>query len=176
MRQALSVRAQRSAALFLLGGDVGGGEGVDEFVGFGARGIDALDEVGDIVLQAGAEWVWTDARALALALAHVLEHALSTAPPAGRVRLAALPGEDGFVRLQVTRAASGQADGPSAAEPFAPGQADLGRPPGVGLGLPVARLIVESMGGRLNLHASPSGGATAAFQLPAAAPEAAGAA
>ncbi len=141
-----------------------------------AEAAERPDAAVEISLRPGADWVWVDARALTVALAHVLEHALSTASPAGRVRLAALPGEDGFVRLEVTRAAPEEADGAPPAEPFALGQADLGRPPGVGLGLPVARLIVESMGGRLALHASPSGGATAAFQLPAAAPEAAGAA
>jgi Na+/proline symporter/nitrogen-specific signal transduction histidine kinase len=44
-----------------------------------------------------------------------------------------------------------------------------GKPQGTGLGLPISRQIVDHFGGRLWVHATPGGGATFSFTLPAAA-------
>ena len=83
---------------------------------------------------------------------------------ARRVSVATRPAEDGAVEIVV--ADSGPGVPPEFAErifePFF-----TTKPRGLGMGLSVSRTIAESLGGRLQLDASPAGGSCFRLKLPA---------
>jgi signal transduction histidine kinase len=101
-----------------------------------------------------------------------LLHNAAEAIPSGRtgqVAVSALPAEDGRVRLAVTDDGAGMAPDVlrRAFEPFF---STKGEGKGSGLGLPVARALVESLGGELRLESVPGQGTTATLTLPEAPP------
>jgi two-component system sensor histidine kinase BaeS len=116
--------------------------------------------------------VSADRDRLAQALATMVDNALRFAPAGGHVTVGRVPGGEGMVRLEVAD------DGPGVPPADLPNvfdrlyQADAGRDRGTGtsgLGLAIARAIVEAHGGRVGVHNRPEGGAAFWLEVPASA-------
>jgi two-component system cell cycle sensor histidine kinase PleC len=101
-------------------------------------------------------------------LGNLVDNAIRFTPAGGRVSLAAHAGSDGVV-LEVGDTGIGMGPERLAAlsQPFAFGDAALTRDrEGAGLGLAIARTIVELSGGRLAIDSRPGLGTTVAVSLP----------
>ncbi|MBL8599431.1 MAG: PAS-domain containing protein [Devosia sp.] len=101
-------------------------------------------------------------------LGNVVDNAIRYTPPRGRVTLTAYAASDGVV-LEVTDTGIGMSAERLAtvSQPFAFGDAALTRDrDGAGLGLAIARTIVELSGGRLAIDSRPGLGTTVAVSLP----------
>jgi two-component system, OmpR family, sensor histidine kinase KdpD len=96
-------------------------------------------------------------------LTNLLENAASFSQPGSEIRIYASRWRD---TVEVTVADRGPGIPPEerelVMEPFVRGEGSAGS----GLGLSIARAIVESHGGRLWIRETPGGGATVAFRLP----------
>lgn len=116
----------------------------------------------------GAPPLLADARRIAQALANLIENAMRVTPPGGRILVRADPW-DGWGRFTVSDSGPGIApeDIPHVFEHFwhAGGRARGA----AGLGLAIARKIVEAHGGRIWVESQPGSGARFAFTVPAAA-------
>ncbi len=86
---------------------------------------------------------------------------------AGRVVVHAAPADDGKVRITVADDGQGMSD-EVRRRAFEPFFSTKGEGRGTGLGLPVARALVESHGGELTLESAPGRGTTAVVTLPEA--------
>lgn len=108
---------------------------------------------------------------LAQVLSALLHNAAESIPAGrpGRVSVAVRAAEDGRFELTVTDDGEGMPPGVlrRAFEPFF---STKGEGHGSGLGLPVARALVESLGGELRLESTPQLGTTAILALPEAPP------
>lgn len=124
------------------------------------RGIDVETSIPDAPLQ-----VVCDRERVMRVLANLGANAVKHTPRGGRVRVAvdAVPGG---VRFSVTDTGPGI---PPEARPhlFQPYWQERPGAEGVGLGLYIARGLVEAHGGRIGCDCPPEGGATFAFVLPA---------
>jgi two-component system cell cycle sensor histidine kinase PleC len=103
-------------------------------------------------------------------LGNVVENALRFTPSGGRVALAAYAAEDGVV-LEIADTGTGLSEErlEAVSQPFAFGDASLARETGgPGLGLPIARAIVEQSGGQLIIDSRLGLGTTVAITLPLA--------
>jgi two-component system, cell cycle sensor histidine kinase PleC len=101
-------------------------------------------------------------------LGNLVDNAIRFTPPRGSVSLSAYAASDGVV-LEVTDNGIGMSPERLAAvsQPFAFGDASLTRDrDGAGLGLAIARTIVELSGGRLAIDSRPGLGTTVAVSLP----------
>ncbi|MFN8638609.1 MAG: DUF4118 domain-containing protein [Dehalococcoidia bacterium] len=108
-----------------------------------------------------------DEVALGEALANLIENADRHTSPGTAIEVSACAGE-GAVTIDVRDHGSGI---PSSAlghlfEPFAPGAGDRSRPRGSGVGLAVARGLVEAHGGTISGENDPGGGARFRISLP----------
>ncbi len=110
---------------------------------------------------------------LAQVLAALLRNAAEAIPEdrAGRVVVAARPAEDGRIHLTVTDDGGGMTP-EVLRRAFEPFFSTKGEGKGSGLGLPVARALVESLGGELRLESRLEAGTTATLSLPEATPPA----
>ena len=102
-------------------------------------------------------------------LSHLLSNAVKFTPDGGGIALVAEPGADGGLKLVVADTGIGIApqDLRRVFEPFTQADGALSRRyEGLGLGLPLARAIVEAHGGRLGLDPAPGGGTRAWIRLP----------
>jgi signal transduction histidine kinase len=116
-----------------------------------------------------------DAERLQRVLRNLLDNALRHTPAGGKVRVVAVS-QDGEARVSVIDSGSGLApdEMERVFERFYRGERarsrtdGAGRAPGAGLGLAIARGLVQAHGGRIWAEASPSGGAVFAFTLPLA--------
>jgi signal transduction histidine kinase len=120
-----------------------------------------------VACEAGLPDVTAESSALAEALGNVLDNALKYAPEA-HVGIAATRVAGG-VEIVIDDAGPGmsQEDRDHAFARFYRGDiAD--RPPGAGLGLPIARGIVERAGGSIELRSAPGAGTSVRIVLPAA--------
>jgi signal transduction histidine kinase len=115
-------------------------------------------------------WVLADDRGLKTALVQLVQNAIAFSAEGAEVRLRLRPMWDS-VAFDVAD------DGPGVPiqdmqrilRPFEQGADALTRPSqGAGLGLPIARLLAEAMGGKLRLHSEPGRGLCASIHLPAA--------
>ncbi len=122
------------------------------------RPLDNLDEVGQLSVRA-------DPRRLQQVLLNLVLNAVQAMPEGGELELR-LDREPGEVRLSVRDTGVGMDEAARAAifEPFF-----TSKEKGSGLGLSVARRIVEDHGGRIEVESAPGRGSTFTLVLPAAA-------
>ena len=105
-------------------------------------------------------------------VANLLENAIRHTPEGGSVGLTAGPGAPGMVRITVSDTGEGipPDDLPNVFDRFYRADPSRARATGgVGLGLTIARQLVEAHGGTISARSEPSGGAIFAFELPHAA-------
>lgn len=115
----------------------------------------------------GAPSLRCDARKVRQVLVNLLQNALDASPRGGTVTLRVRAGGRGGVEFLVEDRGTGLA--PEVRErPFRPGVTT--KPSGSGLGLVVARSIVEQHGGELTLADRPGGGCVARCAIPAEPP------
>jgi signal transduction histidine kinase len=111
--------------------------------------------------------VVADAGRIRRVLANLLANAVRHTPAGGRVAVRALPGE-GCVRFEIEDTGEGIAaeDQERVFERFVqlPGSLAAG---GTGLGLTLAKEIVEAHGGRIGVDSEPGRGSTFWFEMPA---------
>jgi signal transduction histidine kinase len=119
--------------------------------------------------------VSADRSALRRALCAVVENAIKYTPEGGRITLRARrDGDGGRVAIEVEDNGPGihPDDLPRVFERFYRGRAGTGRPeeqevPGIGLGLHLARVLVEGMGGSIEASSRMGHGSTFTLRLPA---------
>lgn len=106
-------------------------------------------------------------RALARAVVNLVRNAFDASAPGASVDVAVETGEDGALRVAVSDTGHGMTEDvlARASEPFFTTK-NAGR--GMGMGLFLARALVEQLGGRLLLISAPGNGTTATLELPAA--------
>src|SRR5690606_14362074 len=101
-------------------------------------------------------------------LGNLIDNAIRYTPARGRVTLSAFTASDGVV-LEVTDTGMGMSEERlrAVSQPFAFGDPSLTRDrDAMGLGLAIARTIVELSGGRLAIDSRPGLGTTVAVSLP----------
>ncbi len=115
--------------------------------------------------------VWADPDRVHQVLTNLLANALKFSPPGGQVAVTARPHPGGLVRLAVEDGGPGipPAERERVFDKFYQvGRVEAERPPGTGLGLTIARHLVELHGGRIWVEDAPRGGAAFVLLLPAA--------
>lgn len=128
------------------------------------RGIDLEAEIG---VETPAT-MWADGDKLHQVLMNLVDNALKFTPRDGRVRVSVAP-LDGWMRFAVSDTGVGVAaqDRERIFEPFAQGgRTSGGKRRGAGLGLSIARTLVELHGGSLELASEGGQGATFIFLVP----------
>ena len=144
---------------------------VDELLIGATRRFSAQAQRKGITLALGAPSgarLVADRFSLERVLGNLLDNALRYTPPRGRVTVAAYSASDGVV-LEVTDTGIGMSAERLAvvSQPFAFSDASLAKDrEGAGLGLAIARAIVELSGGRLAIDSRPGLGTTVAVSLP----------
>jgi signal transduction histidine kinase len=112
-----------------------------------------------------------DARALIQTLVNLLGNAVKFTPAGGSVTLAAARTGNGDIEFSVNDSGVGmdEADIPRALAPFGQIKSSvyLRQQEGTGLGLPIAKSLVELHGGSLALASAPGQGTTVTIRLPA---------
>jgi signal transduction histidine kinase len=141
---------------------------------------DALDGLRHVASQRGVNLtahvsdcppVWADPDKAHQILTNLLANAIKFSPPGGEVTVIAAPDGGGLVRLTV------EDTGPGIPAPerervfdkfYQVGRVAGERSPGTGLGLTIARHLVELHGGRIWVEDAPRGGAAFVLLLPTA--------
>ncbi len=121
-------------------------------------------------LPADLPALWADERAVKQILVNLLSNAIKFTPAGGRIRVSAALRDDGCLQVQVTDTGIGIAaqDIPKAVSIFTQVDSDLTRKyEGVGLGLPLARNLIELHGGTLELQSELKAGTTVSVVFPA---------
>jgi two-component system phosphate regulon sensor histidine kinase PhoR len=129
-------------------------------------------------LPAGELFAVADANALRRVLCSLVENSIKYTPDGGSIRLSARPeGEEIVIRISDTGCGIEASDVPHVFEKFyrgRPSTTATGRvngdshgaeAPGIGLGLYLARTIIEEFGGRIHVEASNDHGTTLAVHL-----------
>ncbi|MDP9105862.1 MAG: HAMP domain-containing histidine kinase [Candidatus Eremiobacteraeota bacterium] len=127
----------------------------------------AARRVGIEVAAAPAREVAIDADRLTLVLVNLIENAIKHGRPGGAVFVGVDDSDRRFVRITVDD------DGPGIANAdreriFALGERAAASPHGSGIGLAFVRLMLERVGGRVELRDSPLGGARFTITVPGA--------
>jgi two-component system, OmpR family, sensor histidine kinase KdpD len=127
----------------------------------------------EVAVASDAPIVEIDSVLIERVLYNLLENAGKYTPPGTPVRITATVDGD-MLRVAVSDRGPGVPKGQEAAifEKFTRGVGRESSTPGVGLGLAIARAIVEAHGGRIFATAAPEGGATFVFTLPLGEPPA----
>jgi PAS domain S-box-containing protein len=102
-------------------------------------------------------------------LLNLMSNAVKFTPTGGRVRVsAAIEAEGAIISVEDTGIGMKKADIAIALEPFRQIEGPLSRRfDGTGLGLPLAKALVELHGGRLDIQSAPAAGTTVRIRLPA---------
>jgi len=150
---------------------------IDRLIQAGLRQFESAAAAAEIALHIvppadaamGLPLVRADRRKLTQALHHVLSNALKFTPPGGEVGLGARQDPDGLVLFVVdTGIGIPETDLARVFDPFVQLDSRLARRfPGAGLGLYVARALLEGHGGTLALASRPGAGTMAELRLPA---------
>ena len=114
--------------------------------------------------------VWADDVKLKQVLLNLVSNAIKFTPSGGQVTVAAGFDSEGMLRLSVADSGIGMRpeDIPLALQPFRQIDNALTRKySGTGLGLPLAKALIELHGGRLEIDSRPGIGTTATIVLPA---------
>jgi signal transduction histidine kinase len=116
-------------------------------------------------------WVRGDPASLRLALRHVLDNAVKYTPSGGHVRTRLRPcGAHALIFVTDTGAGIEAESVEQVFEPFMQGDGTAARRfGGLGLGLTIARKLIERHGGHVDLRSDASGGSTVLITLPLAA-------
>jgi signal transduction histidine kinase len=120
-------------------------------------------------LVPGLPPVWADRLRLKQVLLNLMSNANKFTPRGGRVMVTALPTADGGLTIKVVDTGIGMRaeEIPQALEPFRQVEQDLSRRfEGSGLGLPLAKQLVELHGGALTITSEPGQGTTVYVSLP----------
>jgi PAS domain S-box-containing protein len=113
--------------------------------------------------------VWADRDRLLQVLSNLLGNALKFTPEGGRILLRVEPlGSEARVTVADTGPGIPESDRERLFEPY--WQAERTARRGAGLGLPIAKAIVEEHGGRIWVESRPGGGSTFRFTIPAVLP------
>ena len=114
--------------------------------------------------------VLADARALRTVLVNLLQNAMAYSPQSEAVRVRARrAGTQVLIEIEDQGPGVNPDDLPRLMRPFEQGEHTLTRTAdGAGLGLPIAKLLTEAMGGTLSIRTAPGEGLTAVISLPAA--------
>jgi len=134
-----------------------------------ARGATSERRAVEVDVPVGMPSLKIDPRRLAQALGNLLANALKFTPEGGKVRFVARPMPDGGVHLIVEDTGIGMAQETIAAalEPFRQLDNTLSRRfEGAGLGLSIAKALVELHGGALSLKSAVGEGTTVTVALP----------
>ena len=129
-----------------------------------ARNVDL-----SLSVDSGLPDVSMDRTRISQVVANLLENAIRHTPEGGTVALSAEPGSPGMVRIAVSDTGEGipPDDLPSVFDRFYRADPSRSRATGgVGLGLTIARQLVEAHGGTISAHSDPEGGAVFVFELP----------
>ncbi len=121
-------------------------------------------------VAAHAPDVWVDRERIQLVLTNFLTNAIRHTPAGGRITVRALAVDGGSVRFEVTDGGSGVPAEYRASvfERFVRVPETQG---GAGLGLSIAKEVVEAHGGAIGVEDGPEGGATFWFTVPSATAE-----
>ena len=113
--------------------------------------------------------IWADAARLAQILVNLLSNASKFTPTGGAIRITVVAGERD-VRFDVADTGVGlsEADIRLIFSRFYRVQSASRQAPGSGLGLPIARILVERQGGQIHVMSEPGAGSTFSFTLPRA--------
>jgi len=146
---------------------------VNEIVAAGVSAVTPeAERRGVLILVERAPEVLVNAAPVAakVALANILDNAVKFSPPAGDVKVTVTAGVEEAV-IAVSDAGPGVSgeDVPRLFQRFYRGKASRAtEAPGVGLGLAIARALIERQGGRISVEASGEKGATFTVHLPRA--------
>ena len=113
--------------------------------------------------------IWADRLRLKQILLNLMSNAIKFTPGGGTVTVAALPTADGGLTIKVADTGIGMRaeEIPRALEPFQQVEQKLSRRfEGSGLGLPLAKQLVELHGGRLTITSELGKGTTVYVSLP----------
>ena len=136
-----------------------------EFICAITRAIDGL--TADHPVRAHVEGglrLRADPTALHQVLGHLLDNAIKYSPRHAAVTVVASSAPDGVV-ISVVDEGMGLPDGMDVFEAFTRGD-NVGRTPGIGLGLHIVRNLVDAMGGTVTGETNPWGGSTFTVGLP----------
>jgi signal transduction histidine kinase len=140
-----------------------------------AEGLGPLARTRAIRLEvevAACSRVWGDPDKVHQVLTNLVANALKFSPREGAVRVAAAPDGPDAVRLAVSDTGAGipvEQRELVFDKFYQVGRPDGARPGGSGLGLTIARHLVELHGGRIWVEDAPGGGSTFVVRLPTAA-------
>lgn len=114
--------------------------------------------------------VWGDPARLRQVLSNLLSNALKFTPPGGRIEIRArLEAESLRVEVRDTGIGLCEQDQRQLFEQYWQRE-DAREKGGLGLGLPICKLLIEAHGGRIGVESAPGRGSTFYFMVPAEAP------
>ncbi len=121
----------------------------------------------EMEIQPNLPQVNTDPDRLSQALSNLVDNALKFTPTGGKVSLS-VKADSASLHLQVSDTGPGIAleDQPHLFTPFFRSISPGWKAPGLGLGLSIARSIVETLGGQINLVSQPGQGSTFTITIP----------
>lgn len=142
--------------------------------------VEAAERHHELSIEAASDlpFILADSNALRRAICTIVENAIKYTPDGGRIRLRAHPSGDGQVAIEVEDNGPGihREDLPHIFESFYRGRAtgdgagrsdaDDHEVPGVGLGLYLARALVEGMNGSIEVRSEIGQGSTFTLRLP----------